>query len=58
MAQELLLDKGNTAALGVHWTDQFLRRHLELKSKYVAGLDKERMEAQDPEIFSQWFKLY
>ena len=45
MAQELLLDKGDTAALGVHWTDQFLRRHPELKSKYIAALDKERLKA-------------
>jgi hypothetical protein len=58
MAQELLLDKGDTADLGVYWTDQFLRRHLELKSKFVAALDKERSEAQDLDIFSHWFKLY
>jgi len=52
MAKELLLDKGDTADLSVHWTDQFLSRHPDLKSKFVAGLDKERIEAQDPEIFS------
>lgn len=27
MAKELLLDKGDTADLGVHWTDQFLNQH-------------------------------
>ena len=58
MAIELLMDKGDTQDLGIHWTDQFLHRYPELKSKFVAGLDKERAEAQDPEIFEHWFELY
>lgn len=58
MAKELLLDKGDTADLGIHWTDQFLHRHPQLKSKFVAALDKERSEAQDPENFAHWFNLY
>jgi hypothetical protein len=29
-----------------------------LKSKFVAGLDKERAEAQDPDIFKDWYELY
>jgi len=51
MAKELLLNKGETADLGIHWTEQFLHQHLQLKSKFVAALDKERSKAQDPEIF-------
>jgi hypothetical protein len=58
MATNLLVEKGDMADLGVHWTDQFLSRHPELKSKFVAGLDKERAKAQDPDIFRDWFKLY
>jgi hypothetical protein len=58
MATNLLVEKGDTADLGVHWTDQFLSRYLELKSKFVAGLDKERAEAQDLDIFRDWFELY
>jgi hypothetical protein len=50
MATELLMAKGDTRDLGVHWTDHSLRRYPELKSKFVAGLDKERGEAQDPDI--------
>src|ERR1700730_6659090 len=35
MATELLVAKGDTADLGVHWTDQFLHRHPELRTKFV-----------------------
>jgi hypothetical protein len=52
MAIKLLVDKGNTADLGVHWTEQFLSRYPELKAKFIAGLDKERAEAQDSDIFT------
>lgn len=58
MATELLVAKGDTADLGVHWTDQFLHRHPELRTKFVTGLDKERAEAEDPDIFKDWFELY
>jgi hypothetical protein len=41
MAIEALVDKGDIADLGIYWTDHFLRRHPDLKSKFVSGLDKE-----------------
>jgi len=52
------MDKNDTVDLGVHWTDQFLHRYPALKTKFVSGLNKERAEAQDPEIFEHFFKLY
>ena len=58
MAIELLEDKGDTEPLGNHWTDAFLRRHPDIKTKFVTRLDKSRSEAQDLEIFSNWFDLY
>jgi hypothetical protein len=45
MATELLLEKGDTKELGVHWTEQYLDRYPVLKTKYVAGLDKSRAKA-------------
>jgi hypothetical protein len=57
MAQELLQAKGDTKELGIHWTEQFLLRHPSLKSKFVGGLDKTRVSAQDPSIISAWFEL-
>ena len=55
---ELLIAKGDTEELGVHWTDGFLKRHLTLKMKFVTGLDKERANAEDPAIVADWFKLF
>jgi hypothetical protein len=45
MAQELLANKGIFKELGTHWTDRFLKRFPDLKSRFVAGLDKERAKA-------------
>jgi hypothetical protein len=58
MATELLVAKGDTVDLGVHWTDQFLRWHPKLRTKFVTELDKERAKAEDPDIFKDWFELY
>ena len=58
MAIELLVNKGDTEDLGIHWTEQYLDRHPQLKTKFMSGLDKERAEAQDPDIFQHWFELY
>ena len=58
MAIELLAAKGDTEDLGVHWTEQYIDRHLQLKSKFVSALDKECAEAQDQDIFHHWFELY
>ena len=51
MAIELLATKGDTEDLGVYWTEQYIDRHLQLKSKFVSALDKECAEAQDQDIF-------
>ena len=47
MAIELLAAKSDTEDLGVHWTEQYIHQHPQLKSKFVTALDKERAEAQD-----------
>ena len=57
MASALLQAKGDTKALGIHWTDQFLNRHPSLKSKFVTGLEKDRVAAEDPAIARHWFEL-
>ena len=58
MVIELLVNKGDTEDLGIHWTEQYLDRHPQLKMKFMSGLDKERAKAQDPDIFQHWFELY
>ena len=57
MACELLQAKGDTKELGIHWTEQFLKRHLILKSKFITGLEKDRVAAEDPDIIKAWFEL-
>ena len=57
-AQELCYAKGDIKALGINWTQKFLRRHPDIKTKYVPPLDEERAAAQDPEILSDWFHLF
>ena len=58
MAIELLVAEGDTEDLGVHWTEQYIDRHLQLKSKFVSTLDKKCAEAQDYDIFYYQFELY
>jgi hypothetical protein len=58
MAEELLKAKEDTKELGINWQESFLRRHPNLKSVFVTGLDKERFLAQDREIFEHFFNLY
>jgi len=58
MAEDLLRAKGDSKPLGINWTQKFLKRHKQLKTKYIPPLDKERALAQDPYILSDWFQLY
>ena len=42
MAQELLTTKGDTKLLGKNWTQKFLSRNEDIRTKYIPPLDKER----------------
>jgi hypothetical protein len=57
MTCELLQAKGDIKELGIHWTEQFLKRHPILKSKFVSGLEKDRVAAENPAIIKHWFDL-
>jgi hypothetical protein len=58
MATELLRAKNSTEVLGVHWQARFFSRYLELKTKYINRLDKNRFSSHDPIIISTWFDLF
>jgi hypothetical protein len=58
MAVELLKEKGDTRALGSSWQSSFLRRHPELKSKFVPPRDRKRYLAQSRDSFLHWFHMY
>jgi hypothetical protein len=56
--EELLRDRGDTVPLSLAWTRGFLCRHPHLRSKFVSIRDRKRVKAQDPEIISDWFRLF
>lgn len=58
MANELLNAKGDKDPIGKNWPKKFISRHPEIKSVYIAPLDKERAMAQDPIILQGWFDLF
>ena len=57
MTCELLQTKDDTKELEIHWTEQFLKHHLILKSKYVIRLEKDHVAAEDSDIIKIWFEL-
>ena len=58
MAKDMLEEKGDYEKLGKNWQTYFFQRHLELKSKFIPPLDKERARAQNPEVFQRYFDLF
>jgi hypothetical protein len=42
MAKDILTEKGDLETLGKNWQSSYFQRHLELKSKFIPPLDKER----------------
>lgn len=58
IARVLLDKKNDNEPLGVDWVHKFLDRHPLLKTAFVLPLDKERVMAQDLQIFKDWFTLY
>ena len=57
-ASHLLHQRGDSAPLGVHWTDNFLSRYPEYRTKFPRNLDQERHWNSESEVFRNWFKLF
>ena len=49
---------GSTTKLGDSWMQRFLSRHPELKSRFSTPKDKERVMAENPEVFARWYELF
>lgn len=58
LTQELCQKKGDNAPIGINYTQKFMNRHKDLKTKYIPPLDKERANAQDPVLLQGWFELF
>lgn len=49
MAKELLIAKGDLRKVGINWIQKYLRRHPQLKARFVVPLDKDRVISEDPD---------
>ena len=58
MAKELLIAKGDLNPIGVNWTQKYLKRHPQLKSRFVPLLDKSRVLSEDLDQISRFFELF
>ena len=59
MANLLLAARGSTLALtvGQNWCTKFVKRHLELSSRFSRRYNYQRAKCEDPKIISEWFNL-
>lgn len=59
IAQQILRKRGCTQDLRCYWVDKYLNRYLDLKTKFLSPMDKNRNNiASDPGILAHWFELY
>jgi hypothetical protein len=58
MANEILLEKGSHAPIGVNWHLKFLKRHPELRSALSRPIDKQRIMSEDPDVFIYFFRVF
>ncbi|KAL1955307.1 hypothetical protein VTO42DRAFT_8839 [Malbranchea cinnamomea] len=59
MADFLLAKKGDgiPETVGKNWTSSFVKRHPELKLKFVRKFSYKRSRCEDPKIIQNWFQL-
>ena len=59
MANLLLSARGTTPiqTIGVNWVIKFVKRHLELDSKFSRRYNYNRAKCEDPKIIMGWFEL-
>ena len=41
-----------------HWHNNFFKRHPEVQSKYKRCIDRQRIKAEDPDEFIDWFRRF
>jgi hypothetical protein len=59
MANLLLAARGSTLApiVSQNWCAKFVKRHLELSSRFSRRYNYERAKREDPKVISEWFNL-
>lgn len=58
MANTLLSKRegDNTQRIGQHWVQNFIKRHPDLKSRYLRKYNYQRAQCEDPVVIKQWFE--
>ena len=54
---DLLLSERGESPIGKNWTTNFIKRHIEIKSKFSRKYDYKRAKYEDPKIIEGWFSL-
>jgi hypothetical protein len=47
----------HASPVGKRWASNFVRRHLELKTRFFRKYDYQRAKCEDPTIIRDWFRL-
>ena len=56
MANRLLATR-DASRVGKHWATNFVKRRLELRTRFQRKYDYQRAKCEDPEVIRGWFKL-
>ena len=56
MANRLLADR-DALPVGKRWASNFVKRHLDLKTRFFRKYDYQRAKCEDPTIIRDWFRL-
>jgi hypothetical protein len=56
MADRLLATR-DALRVGTRWASNFVKRRLELRTRFQRKYDYQRAKCEDPEVIRSWFKL-
>ncbi len=57
-ANELLRNREANQVIGVNWHLAFFKRYSEVKTKFSRPIDKQRVWAENPDVFIDWFRRF
>jgi hypothetical protein len=53
-----LRNRGSIERISVNWHLAFFRRYSEIETKYSRPMDKQRIRAENPDKFIEWFRRF
>jgi hypothetical protein len=58
LANQILQEKDDHTPVGANWHLNFLKRHPELRTALSRPIDKQRVMAENPDVYIQFFRLF